>query len=61
VLPPLDEMITWLRSDLVEVRRDHVLTEQELALAPVAYRPAVAEYFETLSRAETTNRTKAKP
>lgn len=61
VLPPLDEMITWLRSDLVEVRRDHVLTEQELALAPVAYRSAVAEYFETVSRAEATNRSKAKP
>ncbi len=63
VLPPLEELITWLRSDLVEVRRDHVLTEQELAQAPAAYRPAVAEYFETLSRDYATNGVKrvAKP
>lgn len=48
--PPLTGLITLLRQELTHYRRQHQLTNAQVAQAPRAYRPAVAEYFEQLSR-----------
>lgn len=48
--PPLTSLITQLRQELTHYRRQHQLTDAQVAQAPRAYRPAVAEYFEQLSR-----------
>jgi hypothetical protein len=48
--PPLSGLITVLRQQLTQFRRQHRLTDPQIAQAPPAYRPAVAEYFEELSR-----------
>ncbi len=48
--PPLKELIGLLRAELADTKREHILTEQDLTQAPPAYRPAVADYFEQLSR-----------
>jgi hypothetical protein len=50
VLPPLQGVIELLRNELRQSRRQYVLTDQNPDQAPPAYRPAVAEYFEQLSK-----------
>ncbi|MEO7297533.1 MAG: hypothetical protein ABI042_03030 [Verrucomicrobiota bacterium] len=47
---PLEGLIRLLRSEITQTRRIHQLTTQEIEQAPLAYRPAVAEYFEKLSK-----------
>ena len=54
--PPLTGLITLLRQELSHYRRQHQLTDSQVAQAPQAYRPAVAEYFEQLSRDYTVDR-----
>lgn len=53
--PPLEGLIKLLRTELAQFERQHQLTDQELAQAPPAYRPAVADYFERLSHDYGTN------
>ncbi len=48
--PPLLGLIDSLRVAQEHTRRDHQLTDVNPDLAPPAYRPAVANYFEQLSR-----------
>jgi hypothetical protein len=48
--PPLQGVIQCLRAELANARRPHQLVVAELDQAPPAYRPAVADYFERLSR-----------
>ncbi len=48
--PPLLGLIDALHAAQKNARRDHQLTDGNLDLAPPAYRPAVADYFEQLSR-----------
>jgi hypothetical protein len=48
--PPLGEVIRLLREELNRAKRDHQLSEQSADTAPAAYRSAVADYFERLSR-----------
>ena len=48
--PPLQGLIDSLHAAQQHARRDHSLTDGNLDLAPPAYRPAVADYFEQLSR-----------
>ncbi len=48
--PPLSGLIDSLHTAQQHVQRDHSLTDANLDLAPPAYRPAVADYFEQLSR-----------
>jgi hypothetical protein len=48
--PPLKGLIAQLRQELAHSRRQYKLTDQQVAQAPRAYRPAVADYFERLSR-----------
>ena len=48
--PPLLGLIDALHAAQQHARRDHQLTDGNLDLAPPAYRPAVADYFEQLSR-----------
>jgi len=48
--PPLQGVIRSLREELANARRRHQLVAAELEQAPPAYRPAVADYFERLSR-----------
>ena len=48
--PPLTGLITVLRQELAHFQRQHQLKDQQVAQAPPAYRPAVADYFEQLSR-----------
>jgi len=48
--PPLEGLIKALRAETRHTQRQHQLTEQNIDLAPPAYRPAVADYFENLSR-----------
>ena len=48
--PPMTGLITVLREELAHFQRQHRLTDQQVAQAPPAYRPAVADYFEKLSR-----------
>ena len=47
---PLEGVIEQLRAEIAGNRRSYQLTEEEMAQAPAAYRPAVADYFEQLSR-----------
>ena len=47
---PLSSMISMLRAELEHVQRQHELADQTAAKAPAAYREAVADYFEQLSR-----------
>ena len=47
---PLNGVIAMLRQELAHYQRQHQLTDQQVAQAPEAYRPAVADYFEHLSR-----------
>jgi len=47
---PLATMINLLRAELDRSTRQHELTDQDIEQAPPAYRAAVAEYFERLSR-----------
>ncbi len=48
--PALEGVIKLLRAKTQASRRQYQLTDQSLDLAPPAYRPAVADYFEQLSR-----------
>jgi hypothetical protein len=48
--PPLEDVIKLLRAEIAGNRRPYQLTEEEIAQAPAGYRPAVAAYFEQLSR-----------
>ena len=48
--PPLTGLIHSLQTELAGMRRQFELTSQEAAPAPVAYRAAVADYFEQVSR-----------
>ena len=48
--PPLEDVIKLLRAEIADNRRPYQLTEEEMAQAPAGYRPAVADYFEQLSR-----------
>ncbi len=48
--PPLEGLIRLLRVELTQTRRVHELTTHELEQAPLAYRPAVADYFERISK-----------
>ncbi len=47
---PLDSMIALLRDRLQQAQRSHDLSDQSDTAAPPAYRDAVADYFEQLSR-----------
>jgi hypothetical protein len=47
---PLEGIIKLLRAEVPDDRRPYQLTDDELAQAPAGYRPAVADYFEKLSR-----------
>jgi hypothetical protein len=53
--PPMDGVITVLRADLAQFQRQYRLNDEQVAMAPPAYRPAVADYFEQLSRDYATN------
>jgi len=48
--PPLEDVIKLLRTEIAGNQRPYQLTEEEMAQAPAGYRPAVAAYFEQLSR-----------
>ncbi|HWB58577.1 MAG TPA: hypothetical protein VG733_03755 [Chthoniobacteraceae bacterium] len=47
---PLDSMLSLLRDKLLDAQRNHDLADQSDTPAPPAYRDAVADYFEQLSR-----------
>ena len=47
---PVDTIISMLRAQLAQVGRQHELSDQLAEQAPPAYRAAVADYFERLSR-----------
>ena len=47
---PLEGVIKSLRTEVPDGRRPYQLTDDELSQAPAGYRPAVADYFEQLSR-----------
>jgi hypothetical protein len=47
---PLGAIINLLRIQLQQSSRQHELTDQQAEQAPPAYRAAVADYFERLSR-----------
>jgi hypothetical protein len=47
---PLEGIIKLLRAEVPDDRRPYQLTDDELSQAPAGYRPAVADYFEKLSR-----------
>jgi hypothetical protein len=59
--PPLSGLIATLRQELVHIQRQHQLTDQEVAHAPPLYRPAVADYFEQLSRDYTADQQAGQP
>jgi hypothetical protein len=48
--PPLTGLITSLQTELAGMRRQFELASKESASAPPAYRAAVADYFEQVSR-----------
>jgi hypothetical protein len=48
--PPMTRVILRLREELSLYQRHYQLTDQRVAQAPPAYRPAVADYFEQLSQ-----------
>lgn len=48
--PPLQGVINQLRAELARQQRQHQLTDHNPDQAPSAYRSAVADYFEQLSR-----------
>jgi hypothetical protein len=48
--PPLTGLINTLQNDLAKMRRPFELAVQEHAQTPPAYRAAVADYFEQVSR-----------
>jgi hypothetical protein len=48
--PPLEGLIEQLRAQVGRGPREYQLTDQGLDSAPPAYRDAVADYFERLSR-----------
>jgi hypothetical protein len=48
--PPLTGVINSLQAELAGMRRPYQLASQEAAPAPPAYRAAVADYFERVSR-----------
>ena len=48
--PPLAGLINSLQTELAGMRRQYQLASRETASAPPAYRPAVTEYFEQVSR-----------
>jgi hypothetical protein len=48
--PPLTGLIHALQTELAGLRRPFDLTSQDVAAAPPAYRAAVADYFERVSR-----------
>lgn len=56
---PLEGVIKLLRAEISDQSRPYPLTDEQLAQAPAAYRPAVADYFEQLSRDYRTNLTAA--
>ena len=47
---PLASVISLLRDKLLQAKREHDLADQSDTAAPSAYRDAVADYFEQLSR-----------
>lgn len=53
--PPLEGLIKLLHTELARHDRQYQLADQEIAQAPPAYRPAVADYFERLSHDYSTN------
>jgi len=53
--PQLEGLIKLLRAENSENRRPYPLTDDQLAQTPAGYRPAVADYFERLSRDYQTN------
>jgi hypothetical protein len=48
--PPLTGLINSLQTQLAAMRRPYQLAEEAASPAPPAYRPAVADYFEQVSR-----------
>ncbi|MEI8343114.1 MAG: hypothetical protein WCH43_16445, partial [Verrucomicrobiota bacterium] len=50
IIPALDGVIQILRNGLQAARRKFQLTSRDPSKAPAAYREAVADYFEQLSR-----------
>jgi hypothetical protein len=50
ISPPLGGLISVLYAELAHCQRQHELTDPQIEQAPAAYRPAVADYFEQLSR-----------
>ncbi len=50
IAAPLDKLITSLRELAVRAQREDVLKQPDLDEAPAAYRPAVSDYFESMSR-----------
>ena len=52
IVQPLEGVISLLAAELQTSRRKHQLIERDTPQAPPAYRDAVADYFEQLSREE---------
>ena len=50
IAPPLDKLIADLRSLASTTEREDVVTQPNLDEAPVPYRAAVSDYFESMSR-----------
>ena len=48
--PPLEGLIALLRGQIKQSQREFHLTDQDIEFAPPAYRSAVSDYFERLSR-----------
>ncbi|SDU12875.1 hypothetical protein SAMN05444156_2126 [Verrucomicrobium sp. GAS474] len=50
IAPPLDDLIRWIHSEMAKATRQELLSTDDPARAPAAYRDAVADYFERLSK-----------
>jgi hypothetical protein len=48
--PQIEGVLKLLRAEIQERRRQHELIDTKTDQPPAAYRPAVADYFEQLSR-----------
>jgi uncharacterized coiled-coil protein SlyX len=48
--PPLEKLISDLNTRLAQAQRENIVKPPDLDEAPAAYRAAVSDYFETLSR-----------
>jgi hypothetical protein len=48
--PPLDKLILDLKVLMVQAQREDIVKQPDLDDAPPSYRPAVSDYFESMSR-----------